>query len=57
MGAKKGDAGFQHMTEDLLQPVRDCANAFVYDIIIRSGTEDMTDDKLIEPHEKHLRRV
>ena len=30
---------------------------FVDDIIIGSGTEDMTDDELIEEHEKDLRRV
>ena len=43
--------------EDLLQPVRDCADPFVDDSIIGSGTEDMTDDELIEAHEKDLRRV
>ena len=30
---------------------------FVDDIIIGSGTEDMTEDELIEVHEKDLRRV
>ena len=45
------------MMEDLLQPVRDCADPFVDDIIIGSATEDMTDDELIEAHEKSLRRV
>ena len=45
------------MMEDLLGPVRDCANPFVDDIIIGSGTEDMTEDELIEVHEKDLRRV
>ena len=43
--------------EDLLGPVPDCADPFVDDIIIRSGTEDMTEDELIEAHEKGLRRV
>ena len=32
-------------------------NPFVDDIIIGSGTEDMTEDELIEAHEKDLRRV
>ena len=57
MGAKNGNAAFQRMMEDLLGPVRDCANPFVDDIIIGSGTEDMTEDELIEAHEKDLRRV
>ena len=54
MGAHNGNAAFQRMMEDLLQPVRHCADLFVDDIIIGSGTEDMTDDKLIEAHEKDL---
>ena len=57
MGAKNGNAAFQGMMKDLLGPVRDCADPFVDDIIIRSGTEDMTEDDLIEAHEKDLRRV
>ena len=57
MGAKNGNAAFQGMMEDLLGPVRDCADPFVDDIIIRSGTEDMTEDELIKAHEKDLRRV
>ena len=54
MGAKNGNAAFQRMMEDLLQLVRDCADPFVDDIIIGSGTEDMTDNELIEAHEKDL---
>ena len=57
MGAKNGNAAFQRMMEDLLGPVMDCADPFVDDIIIGSGTEDMTEDELIEAHEKDLRRV
>ena len=57
MGAKNGNAAFQRMMEDLLDPVRDCADPFVDDIIIGSGTENMTEDELIEAHEKDLRRV
>ena len=55
MGAKNGNAAFQRMMEDLLGPVRDCADPFVDDIIIESGTEDMTEEELIEAHEKDLR--
>ena len=57
MGAKNGNAAFQRMMEDLLGPVRDCDDPFVDDIIIGSGTEVMTEDELIEAHEKDLRRV
>ena len=57
MGAKNRNAAFLGMIEDLLQHVRDCANPFVDDIIIGSGSEDMTDDELIEAHEKDLRPV
>ena len=57
MGAKNGNAAFQRMMEDLLGPVPHCADPLVDDIIIGSGTEDMTEDELIEPHEKGLRRV
>ena len=45
------------MMEDLLGPVQDRADPFVDDIIIGSGTEDMTGDELIEAHEKDLCRV
>ena len=57
IGAKNGNAAFHRMMEDLLQPVRDCADPFVHDIIIGSGTEDMIDEELIEAHEKDFRRV
>ena len=57
MGAKNGNAAFQRIIQDLLGPVRDCADPFVDDIIIGSGTEDMTEDELIEAHEKDPRRV
>ena len=56
MGAKNGNAAFQSMMEDLLQPVQDSANPFVDEIIIGLCTEDMTDNELIEAHEKNLRR-
>ena len=57
MGAKNGNAAFQRMVEDLLGPVRDCADPFADDIIIGSGTENMTEDELIKAHEKDPRRV
>ena len=57
MGAKNGNAAFQRMMEDLLGPVRDCADPFLDDIIIGSGRENMTEDELIEAHQKDLRRL
>ena len=57
IGAKNGNAGFQSMMEYLLQPVRDCAELFLDDIIIGPVTKDMTDDGLIEAHDKHLRQA
>ena len=57
MGANNGNAALKRMMEDLLGPVRDDADPLVDDIIIGSGTEDMTEDELIEAHEKDLRRV
>ena len=55
MGAKNGNAVFQRMKEDLLGPVRDCADRFVDDIIIGSCMEDMLEDELIKADEKDLR--
>ena len=57
MGAKNGNAVFQPTMEDLLGPVRECADPFVDDIIIGPGTEDMSEDELIKAPEKDLRRV
>ena len=57
MGAKNVNAAFQRMMEDLLGPVLDCADPFVDDIIIGSGTENMTEDGYIDAHEKDLCRV
>ena len=43
--------------EDLLHPVQDGVGPFVDDIIIGTGTEDMTVDELIEADGKDMRRV
>ena len=48
MGAKNGNAVFQRMMEHLLGPVRNCADPLMDDIIIGSGTEDMSEDELIK---------
>ena len=55
--AKNGNAVFQRMMDDLFGPVRDCTDPFVDDIIIGSGTEDMSEDEMINAHDKELRRV
>ena len=49
MGVKKGNALFQRMTEDVLRDL-DCAHLFVDDIIVSSGTPEMTDEELMEVH-------
>ena len=38
-----------------MRPARDCTEPFADDIIIRSGTEDMSEDELIKAQEKDLR--
>ena len=38
MGVTNGNAAFQRMLEKLLELVRDCADPFVEDVIIASGT-------------------
>ena len=57
MGAKNRNAVFQRIMEDLLGPVQYCAVPFVDDIIIGSGTEDLSEDELMKADEKDLRRV
>ena len=57
MGAKIWNAAFQRMMDDLLQPVRDCADLFVDDILIVSATEEMIADDLDGAHEKHSRQI
>ena len=52
-----GSGRLQRMMEDLLGIVLDCADLFVDNIIIESGTQDMSQDELIKAQEKDLRRV
>ena len=56
MAAKNGNTVLQHMIEDLLDPVQDCADPFVDDIIIGSGTEEMSEDELIKAQKKRLQK-
>ena len=57
MGATSGSAVFQRMTEDLLGPVRECADPFVDDIITGGGMPDMLYDELLEAQERDVSRT
>ena len=57
MGVTNGNAAFQRMLENLLEPVRDCADPFVDDVIIASGDPSMSYEELLEAHEKDVTRV
>ena len=57
MGVTNGNAAFQTMLENLLEPVRDCADPLVDDVIIASGDPSMSYDELVEEHERELTRV
>ena len=52
MGATKGIAAFQRMPENLLEPVRDCADPFMDDVLIASGDPSMSYEELLEAHER-----
>ena len=57
MGVTNGRAAFQRMLENLLEPVRDCEDPFVDDVIIVSGDSNMSCDELLEAHERDVTRV
>ena len=57
MGVTNGNAAFQRMHENLLEPLRDCADPFVDDVIIVSGDPCMSYDELLEAHERDVTRV
>ena len=57
MGVTYGNAAFQRMLENLLEPVRDCADPFVDDVIIASGDPSMSYDQLLEAQEKEVTRM
>ena len=54
MGVTNGNAAFQRMLENLLEPVRDCADPFVDDVIIASGDPSMSYEELLEAHERDV---
>ena len=57
MGVTNGNAAFQRMLENLLEPVRDCADPFVEYVIIASGDPSMGYEELLEAHERDVTRV
>ena len=57
MGVTNGNAAFQRMLENLLEPVRDCADPFVDDVIIASGDPSMSYEELLGAHETDVTRV
>ena len=57
MGVTNRNAAFQRMLENLAEPVRDCADPFVYDVIIASGDPTMSHDELLEAHQRDITRV
>ena len=57
MGVTNGNAAFQLMLGNLLEPVRDPADPFVDDVIIASGDPSMSYEELLEAHERDVTRV
>ena len=57
MGVTNGNAAFQRMLENLLEPVPDCADIFVDEVIIASGNPSMSYNELLEAHERDVTRV
>ena len=57
MSVTNGNAAFQRMLENLLEPVRDCADPFVNYVIIAPGDPSMSHDELLEAHETHVTTV
>ena len=57
LGFTNGNAAFQRMLEDLLEPVPDCAGAFVDDVFIASWDPSISYDELLEAHERDVTGV
>ena len=57
MGVTNGNAAFQGMLGNLLEPVRDCADPFVHNVIIASGDPSMRYEELLETHERDVTQV
>ena len=57
VGVTNGNAAFQRMLGNLLEPMRDCAVPFVEDVIIASGDTGTSYNELLEGHERDVTRV
>ena len=57
LGVTNGNAAFQGMLENLLKPVRDCADPLVDDVIIASVDPSMSYEELLEAYERDVTRV
>ena len=57
MGVTNGNAAFQRMLENMLEPVHDSVDPFVDDVIIASRDPSMSYEKLLEAHEREVTRV
>ena len=57
MGVTNGNAAFRGMLENLLEPVPDCAEPFVDDVMIASGDPSMSYVELFEAHERDITRL
>ena len=55
MGLKNASQQFQQMVDEVLEPVRDVAVAYVDDILIGTKAEEGVD--LLEKHDRDVRRV
>ena len=54
MCVTNGNAAFLRMLENLLEPVRDCVDPFLDNVIIVSGDPRMSYDELLEAHERDV---
>ena len=50
MAVTNGNAAFKQMLEKMLEPVPDCADPFVDDVIIASGDPSINYDELLAAH-------
>ena len=57
MGVASGNTAFQRMLESLLEPVRNCADPFVEDVIIGPGDPSTSHAVLLEADERDITRV
>ena len=57
MRVTNSNAAFERILKNLLEPVLDCADRFVDDVIILSGDRNMSYDELLEAHERDIRGV